>query len=320
MSFFDIFIDKQMVRDPYGGPGATRELRTLNPLRVIGAAVGGLLLLILLGMSWPFHSVPTGYRGVVTQFGAIKGIVQEGLVVLPPWQGLSNFSIRAETANIENAEGATSDTQPVHVSLTVRYSISPDKVAEVFEKYSHSGDLSSYVQTATQETFKATTAKYTAPDLISQRSKVSADIRSLLTEKLAIYGAQVINIDMRNFAFQPSYMAAINEKVTQEQKKKLAADNQLKTVESQQKQKVAIAEAEASAAKAKADGEAYATLVNAKAAADALRLQNAAIRESRDVLELKRIEVSKIEAEKWNGQRVPSTQLIVSPTPISGVK
>jgi hypothetical protein len=34
----------------------------------------------------PFHTVPTGYRGVVTQFGAIKGIENEGLVVLPPWQ------------------------------------------------------------------------------------------------------------------------------------------------------------------------------------------------------------------------------------------
>ena len=55
----------------------------------------------------------------------------------PPWRKLSNFSIRAETASIDDAEGATSDTQPVRVALTVRYSIFPDRVAEVFEKYSH---------------------------------------------------------------------------------------------------------------------------------------------------------------------------------------
>jgi prohibitin 2 len=120
--------------------------------------------LIVLKLCWPFYSVPTGSRGVVTQFGKIVGIEGEGLAVLPPWQKLSNFSIRAEQADIEKAEGSTSDTQPVHVSMTVRYSIATDKVSEVFEKYSHDGNLSSYVQTATQEIFKAVTARYTAPD------------------------------------------------------------------------------------------------------------------------------------------------------------
>src|ERR1700750_2490258 len=161
----------------------------------------GVALLIAIYVLWPFYSVPTGSRGVVTQFGKIVGIEGEGLAILPPWQKLSNFSIRAETANIENAEGSTSDTQPVKVSLTVRYSIATDRVAEVYEKYSHDGNLASYVQTATQEIFKAVTAKYTAPDLIAQRAKVSSDINIALREKLALYGAQVINIDMRNFSF-----------------------------------------------------------------------------------------------------------------------
>ena len=46
-----------------------------------------------------------------------------------------------------------------------------------------------------------------------------------------------INIGMRNFAFQESYMRAINSKVEQERLRQ-AADNKLKTVESEQKQKV----------------------------------------------------------------------------------
>ena len=166
----------------------------------------GILVLILLVVCWPFYSVPTGSRGVVTQFGKITGIEGEGLAVLPPWQRLTNFSIRAEQADIEKAEGSTSDQQPVHVSMTVRYAISPDKVAEVYEKYSHDGNLSSYVQTATAEVFKAVTARYSAPELIAQRAKVSADISGALREKLAIYGANVINIDMRNFAFSTDYI------------------------------------------------------------------------------------------------------------------
>jgi prohibitin 2 len=270
-------------------------------LRDVGAA---LLIIILLPMLihaiWPFYSVPTGSRGVVTTYGKITGIQAEGLAVLLPWEKLSIFSIRAEKAEIDNVEGATFDTQPVHVSMTVRYSIATDKVAEVFEKYSHDGNLESYVKSAVKEIFKAVTANYTAPELIAKRVLVSNDINSALSAKIAKYGAQVINIDVTNFAFSPTYMDAINDKATQEQKK-LAADNKLKTVESEQKQKVAIAEAEASAVRAEADGRAYANLTVAKAQAEALRLQNAALRESKDVLDLRRIEVEKIRAERWDG-------------------
>jgi prohibitin 2 len=284
-------------------------------IRDAAIALGAFVLLTII---WPFYSVPTGSRGVITQFGKIVGIEPEGLAVLPPWQKLTLFSIRSEQADIENAAGATSDTQPVTVSLTVRYSISPDKVAEVFEKYSHTGDLSSYVQTATHEIFKAVTAKYTAPDLIGQRAKVSTDIYAALAEKLAIYGAQVINIDMRNFAFQESYMRAINSKVEQEQLRQ-AADNKLKTVESEQKQKVAIAEAEASAVRATADGQAYATLKNAEAQAEALKIQSAALMQSNNVLELRRIQVEQTKAERWNGQ-LPSAMYAGAPIPFLNVK
>lgn len=274
-------------------------------------------LLIVALKIWPFYSVPTGSRGVVTQFGKIVGIEQEGLAVLPPWQNLTLFSIRAEEANIDNASGATSDTQPVSVSLTVRYSISPDKVSEVYEKYSHNGDLSSYVQTATHEIFKAVTAKYSAPDLIAERAKVSADINTALAAKLGIYGAQVINIDMRNFAFQESYMRAINSKVEQEQLR-LAAENKLRTVEAEQKQKVAIAEAEASAVKATADGNAYANLKIATAQAEALKIQNSALAQNKDVLELRRIEVEQTKADRWNGQ-LPQNVYAGAPIPFFNV-
>jgi len=275
--------------------------------------VVGAIVAILALFFWPFRTVPTGSRGVVTQFGAIKGIQNEGLVVLAPWERLALFSVRAETASIEDADGSTSDTQPVKVSMTVRYSISVDRVSEVYEKYSHDGDLSSYVQTATQEAFKAVTARYTAPDLIAQRAKVSSDIAAALRQKLDMYGARVINIDMRNFSFGADYMRAINAKVTQEQLR-LGAENKLKTVEAEQKQKVAIAEAEASALRAKADGEAYANLKVATAQAEALKIQNAALAQNKEVLELRRIEVEKAKAERWDG-KLPQNMYAGAPIP-----
>jgi prohibitin 2 len=274
-------------------------MNNITPKHIAGVVLG-VILVLLVAILWPLRTVPTGSRGVITVGGAIKGIESEGFLLIAPWQSLSIFNIRAETATIENAEGSTSDTQPVHVNLTIRYSIGTDKVAEVFEKYSRDGDLQSYVQTATQEVFKAVTAKYTAPDLIAKRTQVSTDILSALRAKLAIYGANVINVDMRNFAFSPEYMAAINQKVTQEQLR-LAAENQVLTVQAQQKSKVVTAEAEANAIKARADGDAYAMVKNATAQAEALRVQGAALAANPSVLELKRIEVNLAQAGKWDG-------------------
>lgn len=275
-------------------------MQNINP-KIIQKSVIGISIGILVLSYWPMRSVPTGSRGVITQFGAIKGIQSEGLVFVPPWQSLALFSVRAEEASIENADGSTSDTQPVKVSMTVRYSITPDRVAEVYEKYSHDGNLQSYVQTAAAEVFKAVTARYTAPELIAKRSMVSTDISTALRQKLALYGAQVINIDMRNFAFGDSYMKAINEKVTQEQLR-LGAENKLKTVEAEQKQKVAIAEADGRAQQVRAEAQASATLTIAKADAESLRMRNAAIAQSKDVLELERLKVEMAKAGKWDGK------------------
>ncbi len=63
---------------------------------IIRDAIILLAVIIIVPKAWPFYSVPTGSRGVVTQFGKIVGIEQEGLAVLPPWQNLTLFSIRAE--------------------------------------------------------------------------------------------------------------------------------------------------------------------------------------------------------------------------------
>lgn len=269
------------------------------------------LMIGILVAFWPLRTVPTGSRGVVTIGGSIRGIQGEGFILLWPWESLSLFNIRAEEAPVNGASGPTIDLQTVTTSMMVRYSITPDKVSEVYEKYSHTGDLTSYVQTATQESFKAVTVRYTATDLIAKRSEVSAGIYSTLSAKLSKYGAQVINIDMTNFDFSKEYMAAINAKTTQDQLLQ-AAEKKLLTVTAELKQKTAQAEADASVVRAKADGEsysvqkladgeAYATTKNAEASARALTIQNEALSRSRDVLELKRIEVQMAQAGRWNG-------------------
>ena len=133
----------------------------------------------------------------------------------------------------------------------------------------------------------------------------------------AQFGAQVISVDVTSFVFAKEYMAAISGKVQQDQLLQ-AAEKKALTVAAEQKQKVAVAEAEATALRAKADGEAYAALKIATAQADALRVQNAALAQSRDVLELRRIEVEMTKAQRWDGA-LPQAIYAGAPVPFLNV-
>jgi len=298
MSFASRYINEVKTKDYRGNESSNQTLNVFRLVRDVAIVLGLVVLVLFLN---PVTSVDTGTRGVVTNGGAITKIEPEGRHLVWFWEHLQIFSIRAETAKVDNAIGGTSDQQPVSTSLVVRYSIQPDKVAEVYEKYSHDGDLSSYVDSAVHETFKAVTAKFTAPDLLNKRQEVSNEVRTQLAAKLAVYGAQVISVDMTKFEYDPTYQKTINDKVQQDQLLQTAEKQQL-TVKAQQQQKVEIAQAEADAQKAKADGQAYATLKEATAQAQALQIQNDALAKSAQVLDLRRIEVEMEKARRWDGK------------------
>ena len=164
----------------------------------------------------------------------------------------------------------------------------------------HDGDLSSHVQTATQEIFaKAVTAKYTAPDLIAQRPRSPAT-STLYRGETGLYGAQVINIDMRNFA--SPIPACGHQRQGDPEQLRLAAENKLKTVELSRSRKWPSPRPKLTRAKgAGRRGGLRQPSASPGAQAEALRVQNAALAQNKDVLELRRIEVEKTKAEKWNG-------------------
>jgi regulator of protease activity HflC (stomatin/prohibitin superfamily) len=158
------------------------------------------------------------------------------------------------------------------------------------------------------------TARYTAPELINKRAEVSSNVLATLNAKVAQYGVRIIAVDMKGFQYAPDYMKAINQKVTEDQLRQ-AADNRAKRIESEQQAKVVTALKDAEAARATADGQAYAVTKRAEAEANALRIQNAALRENKDVLELRRIEVSLETAKRWNGT-LPTNMYANAPVPL----
>ena len=279
-----------MTRDEYEQMKA-QQLKTWIGRAKIGASA----LAVAILLSGSFTIVPEGHRGVKTRFSEAVGVVNQGLNLKVPFiESVKDISLMADSVEVKNAEGSTKDTQPVHTSLVVRYHIAEKSLLDVYRNYSRDGDLDSYVSTAVQEAFKSVTSHYSADELISKRTEVSTGVTAAVQAKVQKFGAEVISIDMTQFAFSPEYMKAINAKVTEEQLK-LAEQNKLERIKVEQQQKVVTAQAEAEA-----------TIATAKAKAEAVRLESQALRDNMSILELRRIEVDKIKAEAWDG-KLPTT-------------
>src|SRR2546428_7593968 len=97
-----------------------------------------------------------------------------------------------------------------------------------------------------RSTIKASTAKFTAEQLITQRAAVKALADQILESRVQPFGLRVAATSITQFEFTPTFTQAIEAKVTAEQNA-LQAKNRLLQVEYEAKQKVAAAQGEAQA-------------------------------------------------------------------------
>lgn len=219
-------------------------MRLLPPL-VRNLAVGAALL-ALLWMLAPFAIVPAGFRGVLTTFGKVDDHVYgEGLHFRwPIAQTMHLMDVRIQKGEGEG-EAASKDLQVVHTKVAVNYHLAPERVAAAFREV---GDLQAVelrlILPAVHEAVKASTARYTAEELIAKRPEVRDAIRATLNERLGKHYVVVDEFSIVNFSFSKSFNEAIEAKTTAEQLK-LKAERDLQRIRVEADQRVASAEAEA---------------------------------------------------------------------------
>lgn len=237
-------------------------------------------LLIILGLGFvltSFGTIGAGERGVRTRFGAVTGnVVGEGLYFkIPLIERVQKMDIKIQKDQTD-ATAASKDLQDVTATIAVNYHLDVGRVDDIFQNVGVSYKKESAVSDrlispATQEAIKASTAKYTAEELITKREDVRNAVKRLLVEKLEPRGIIIDELNIINFNFSPSFNAAIEAKVTAEQDA-LAAKNKLAQIEFEAQQAVA----------------------NARGKAEAITIESQALRDNPQVLELRAL-------EKWDG-------------------
>jgi regulator of protease activity HflC (stomatin/prohibitin superfamily) len=197
-------------------------MEDIDQKRVKRIAIRGAIVLILLILFFgSFRFVSAGYVGVVTRFGAVNRVADPGIVFkLPFIEGVHQMETRTQKEQVE-AQAASKDLQDVHSTIALNFHLRGEKAVDVYQNL---GELYTdrIIAPAMQEAFKATTAKFTASDLIGRREEVKHIAYLELKNRLGKYNVIVDDFNIVNFQFSPDFTQAIEEKVKAQQQKEQA--------------------------------------------------------------------------------------------------
>lgn len=170
--------------------------------------------------------VGTGQVGVVTQYGRVTGReLTEGMSFVAPW-GINNvatYDVKVQKESVTST-AASEDLQDVSSEIVLNYSIERNSVSKVHQTIGV-GYVDKIISPAINEVFKASSAEYTASELITKRSELKNVAQKALTERLSPYGINVSQLSIVDFKFSDNFSKAIEEKQVAQQNAERAKFN-----------------------------------------------------------------------------------------------
>ena len=209
-----------------------------------------LVIFTLFFISNCFAIVPTGNSGVVTNFGAVTGVVfSEGLHVKIPFV-TEVIMINNQVQKVDaESQSASKDLQTITSVVSVNYRINRDSSAEIYRNIGKNvQDV--ILAPAIQECVKAVTSQFTAEELITKRQIIGMQIKQELEEKVKNFGITIEVFNIINFDFSDEFARAIEQKQTAQQLA-LKAEQDLVRIKIEAEQQIEQARAEAEAYKLK---------------------------------------------------------------------
>lgn len=218
--------------------------------------IGLIALILILGA---FGTIGAGERGVLLQFGAVKDkVFDEGLYIKIPFvQQVVIMDVKIKKDEVP-ASASSKDLQIVTSKIALNYHLAPESVNKIWQQVGKDYNAR-IIAPAIQEAVKATTAKFTAEELITKREIVKEQIKANLAVRLLERFIIVDEFNIIDFDFSSAFNEAIEAKVTAEQLK-LKAARDLERIRIEADQMVVAAEAKAKAIEI----EAQALKANAK--------------------------------------------------------
>jgi regulator of protease activity HflC (stomatin/prohibitin superfamily) len=258
------------------------EVNTGTVIKIIG---GVIVLILVLSLAFgSIIAIAAGHRGVLLTWGKVEDkILPEGVSFVTPYVNqVVPISVQTSVFTA-TASSASADLQDVTTEVTLNYHLDSLTVNKIYQNLGLEWERR-VIQPAIQEAVKASTASYTAEELITKRPLVKDSIDTSLKEKLSPYGITVETVYITNFKFSDQFTQAIESKVTAVQLAQ-KAENDLARIKI----------------------EAQQIIETAKGSAESIRIQGQALRDNPALVSLKW-------TEKWDGI-LPNTLIVGGNTP-----
>lgn len=276
--------------------------------------IGLFIAVVILVAFRPFTTVKSTERGVVYKFGAVNSKLGEGLhFVIPFVESVKKIPITPQEMDLElpvAENGAiTKDNQTIGANISIFYRFNDAEILDLAKNYGVD-IVKQKVQKDTLEAFKQAIGQNTIFDVAQNQEKIRSQVKKMTNEKIGEYPVVIDDIKISNYDWSEEFdnQIASTMKIAQEAKQQ---EQQLKKVEIEAQQAVKKAEANKEAERLNAEAM--------ELKGKGVRAYNDAITSNQRNMELeiqlKKLEIEKIKAEKWNGQYVPINNY--GPIPVS---
>ena len=222
-----------------------------------------IIIIILVGLS-SYTIIRPQYVGVKISLGQIDPHPQNsGFTWMRPIiDHYEQMPIKVNSLQVTEST-ASADIQEVTTKLSIQYRLNPNQAPEVYQNYGSNPTMwqDTQLEPVLLEELKATTADWTAEQLIQQRPLVMQELWDHLTARFEPIGFTVVTVNIEDMQFSSKFTQAIEDKVVATQES-LAEKNKVEIVRYQQIQQVLAKQ-----------GEANRTIIEATANARQIEIQ-----------------------------------------------
>ena len=215
--------------------------KLINKQKLI--SIISIILVLIIIISSSFTTIKSGEVGIRVRFGkVINKSTNEGInYKIPVIEKIEKLNIKVQKVEVETIS-SSKDLQEVTMNIAVNYRIDKEKATYLYKNVG-TGYTEVVLEPSIEESIKAVTSRYTAEELITNRSEVSDKCVEELSKKVKRYGININDLNITNFSFSDEYDKAIEEKQIAEQKV-LTAKKELEREKIEAEKKIVKAEAE----------------------------------------------------------------------------
>lgn len=195
-------------------------IKKKNSRKILGGVIIAFALVVGVAVTTLFiKQIPNGYVGVVysPNGGVQNETLTQGWHLVGLFDKVTEYPIRMQTVNYKDIQVATSDGKNVTIDFAYTYSVQPDLVVNVFNKF---GPIpveeieESYLRTRLWDAGRKAISKFSVIDTYGEKSSEAAvEVQKIFSEDIRDLGFIVENLTLGVPQPDESTQAAINKRV-----------------------------------------------------------------------------------------------------------